>query len=64
MDPKKKKEIPIYRIAVLGMMGVGKTSIVTQFVNNSFESQYEETCKDIRFSLNLTELGINFHLKK
>jgi len=49
MDTKKKKEIPIYRIAVLGMMSVGKTSIVSQFVNNNFETQYEETCKDIRF---------------
>ena len=52
MDTKKKKEIPIYRIAVLGMMSVGKTSIVSQFVNNNFEPLYEETCKDIRFSKN------------
>lgn len=48
MDSKKKKDIPIYRVAVLGMMSVGKTSIVSQFVNNNFDSQYEETCKDIR----------------
>lgn len=51
MDSKKKKEIPIYRVAVLGMMSVGKTSIVSQFVNNNYESQYDETCKDIRFKI-------------
>jgi GTPase SAR1 family protein len=50
MDPKNKS-IPIYRLAVLGMMSVGKTSIISRFVNNNFESQYEETNDDIRFIL-------------
>jgi GTPase SAR1 family protein len=30
----RKKTIPIYRIAVLGARGVGKTSIINSFVNN------------------------------
>lgn len=55
---KKKKEIPIYRIAVLGMLSVGKTSIVSQFVNNNFETQYEETCNDIRFQIYLIDNDI------
>ncbi len=49
----KNKTVPIYRLAVLGMMTVGKTSIITRFVNNNFENQYEETNEDIRFFLAL-----------
>ncbi|CAD8051843.1 unnamed protein product [Paramecium primaurelia] len=48
VEALKKKVLPIIRIAVLGPKGVGKTAIVNQFVNNSFEPQYEETDDDIR----------------
>ena len=54
----KKKEIPIYRIAVLGMMHVGKTSLVTQFTNKFFTLQYEQTNKDIRYFNDVTFYNI------
>jgi len=47
-DDLRKKTIPIYRIAVLGAKGVGKTSIIKSFVNNAFDPLYEETDNDIR----------------
>lgn len=47
-DDLRKKILPIYRIAVLGAKGVGKTSFINTFVNNSFDPLYEETENDIR----------------
>lgn len=44
----RKRTLPIYRIAVLGARGVGKTSLINAFVNNSFSKIYEETETDIR----------------
>jgi GTPase SAR1 family protein len=48
MDDLRKKIVPMFRIAVLGPKGVGKTSVINSFVNNSFEPLYEETENDIR----------------
>jgi len=48
MDELLEKTIPIYRLAVLGAKGVGKTSIVNAFVNNTFDHMYEDTEPDIR----------------
>lgn len=48
VEEMKKKIMPIYRVAVLGPKGVGKTAIVNQFVNNTFDLLYEETDNDIR----------------
>lgn len=47
-DDLRKKVIPIFRIAVLGSAKVGKTSIIKSFVNNSFDTDYEETENDLR----------------
>lgn len=47
-DDLRRKILPIYRIAVLGAQGVGKTSFINTFVNNSFDPLYEETENDIR----------------
>lgn len=48
IEDLRKKMHPVFRIAVLGPKGVGKTSLISSFVNNSFETQYEETENDIR----------------
>jgi GTPase SAR1 family protein len=40
-------KLPKFRIIVLGCGGVGKTSIVSQFVNNSFKETYDKT-KEIK----------------
>lgn len=48
MEELLNKTTPIYRIAVLGSNGVGKTSIVNSFVNNTFDTFYEESEADIR----------------
>ena len=47
-DDLRKKLIPIFRIAVLGPSKVGKTSIIKSFVDNSFDTNYEETESDLR----------------
>jgi GTPase SAR1 family protein len=47
-DDLRKQVIPIFRIAVLGPKGVGKTSIIKSFVDNSFDAIYEETESDLR----------------
>ena len=47
-DDLRKKLLPMFRIAVVGAKGVGKTSLINSFVNNSFEPTYEETENDIR----------------
>lgn len=51
--------LPIYRVAVLGPKEVGKTSIINQFVNNSFDSIYEETENDIRNYKKVHDLNAN-----
>ncbi|KAL4442615.1 hypothetical protein ABPG74_007017 [Tetrahymena malaccensis] len=51
------KDIPIYRIALLGVSKVGKTQIVNQFVNNCFNPNHEETFQDTRPYRKLLNLG-------
>lgn len=37
------QEIPKYKLVFLGNVGVGKTSIVKQFMSESFDSSYSAT---------------------
>jgi|LauGreDrversion4_2_1035121.scaffolds.fasta_scaffold424254_3 GTPase SAR1 family protein len=37
------KKIDIFRVAILGSAGVGKTSIISRLINNSFSAIYEPT---------------------
>lgn len=37
------KKIDIFRVAILGSAGVGKTSIIARLLNNSFSAIYEPT---------------------
>ena len=39
----KGKGIPEFNIAVIGSKGVGKTSFVQRFLNNTFVPQYQPT---------------------
>jgi GTPase SAR1 family protein len=36
-----------YRIAVLGAVGVGKSSIISQFLYDRFNSEYKETVEEL-----------------
>ena len=56
MDNKAKRT-PIYRIAVLGMSQVGKTSIVNQLVNNFTSILQSETDNDLRMYRKLIDLN-------
>ncbi len=40
---KKEKIITFYKIAFMGPQGSGKTSIISQFVNNYFDLKYRPT---------------------
>lgn len=57
VDELKKKIMPIYRIIVLGAKQVGKTSLINQFVNNSFDAFYESTENDIRRYIKVHDLS-------
>jgi GTPase SAR1 family protein len=59
MDELLRKTIPIYRIAVLGSKGVGKTSIVSNFTSNQFDPTYQETENDIRKYLRTYDIARN-----
>lgn len=39
----KNKGIPEFNIAVMGAKGVGKTSLVQRFLNNSYSPSYQAT---------------------
>ncbi len=41
----KKKGIPEFNIAVLGVSKTGKSSLVQRFLNNTFSSNYQPTTK-------------------
>lgn len=41
----RKKGIPEFNIAVLGVQRVGKSSLIQRFLNNSFSANYQPTPK-------------------
>ena len=43
MDKISSENITKLRLMLLGNLGVGKTSIITQFINNSFREAYFPT---------------------
>jgi len=43
VEAVKKNEIPEYKIIVIGDSSVGKTAIIHQFINNSFEKKLAPT---------------------
>jgi len=50
MDNMQQREL-MYKVLVVGDIGVGKTSIIRRYVNRSFSTQYKTT------------VGVDFHLK-
>lgn len=44
-----KNSIKHYKIVLIGGSTVGKTSMVSQFVNNNFDALTESTADDSRF---------------
>lgn len=59
IDELRKKMIPILKVAIIGPQRVGKTSFVNQFVNNCFETYYEETENDLRRYQKVYDLNQN-----
>ena len=57
---KKNYDDSIYaiRVAFVGLCGVGKTSIIQRFVNNSFSFKYDPTV-DIRQYVAFTDLNMS-----
>jgi GTPase SAR1 family protein len=37
------KKIEIFKVAMLGSAGVGKTALISRLINNSFSAIYEPT---------------------
>ena len=51
MQDDKYKDLPTFRIAIIGDTAVGKTSLIHRIVSNSFSVVYEPTLDIEKYSL-------------
>ena len=51
------------KIVLLGDAGVGKTSIISRYISNSFDSEENPTVGAMFFSKNLKVDGLNYKIR-